>query len=467
MLSAAVFQVRLEVLRQLANALAEQRDLDLGTAGVGRVRAIRSRQHNPRRQTERPPIFRRMEIGERPVCPQFLTAATPTSMYSSSAYAPFGEQYKTSGTADASYTGQDQDTVSNLYDFPARRQSPSQGRWISPDPSGRAAVRLTNPQSWNRYAYVNNNPLRLVDPKGLDDCASDEGDLGCGDSGGDGGDGSGDGSGDNSGGCDPTVDANCGGDNSSGCDPTVDPTCGDNQNPPCVMVGAGIDNNMDNATLGAYSASSGAAITFPYDSSVPDTPGALDGTAGGVMNGLNSVTDQAAGLSNGSTSTLANTYNNLATANCGNFTAVLASGSAQAFATGVGNGNITQQALGCTSNLIYLSPGAPGGLPATGIPTSIVTGNTSDPLSAESVIVGTTMTNTLLSNPLFLLDVTGTTENGQYEHEPDQQLLDGASGLPTSSNCNSATTTGEIELPELPVWRQDNLTDSAGQAASM
>jgi hypothetical protein len=37
---AVVFLVRLEVLRQLANALAEQRDLHLGTAGVGRVRAM-------------------------------------------------------------------------------------------------------------------------------------------------------------------------------------------------------------------------------------------------------------------------------------------------------------------------------------------------------------------------------------------------------------------------------------------
>jgi hypothetical protein len=32
-----------------------------------------------------------------------------------------------------------------------------QGRWLSPDPSGLAAV---NPaQSWNRYAYVGNRPL--------------------------------------------------------------------------------------------------------------------------------------------------------------------------------------------------------------------------------------------------------------------------------------------------------------------
>jgi RHS repeat-associated protein len=97
------------------------------------------------------------------------TATAPTSMYSSTAYAPFGEQYATAGTGDASFTGQDQDTVSTLYDFPARRQSPSQGRWLSPDPAGRRAATPANPQSWNRYAYVQNNPLALIDPLGLDD----------------------------------------------------------------------------------------------------------------------------------------------------------------------------------------------------------------------------------------------------------------------------------------------------------
>ena len=69
-------------------------------------------------------------------------------------FAPFGEQYATSGTADASFTGQDQDTLSSLYDFPASRLSPSQGRWISPNPAGIAAVSLDNPQSWNRYGYI-------------------------------------------------------------------------------------------------------------------------------------------------------------------------------------------------------------------------------------------------------------------------------------------------------------------------
>ncbi|MGA7078509.1 MAG: FG-GAP-like repeat-containing protein [Terriglobales bacterium] len=54
-----------------------------------------------------------------------------------------------------------------LYDFTYREYSPSQGRWISPDPSGLNAVDPTNPQSWNRYAYVANTPLSYADALGL------------------------------------------------------------------------------------------------------------------------------------------------------------------------------------------------------------------------------------------------------------------------------------------------------------
>ena len=95
------------------------------------------------------------------------TATAPTSPYSISAYAPFGEQYDVSGTSDPSFTGQNSDTVSSLYDFTFREHSPSQGRWISPDPAGLSAADPTNPQSWNRYAYVLNNPLIYRDPLGL------------------------------------------------------------------------------------------------------------------------------------------------------------------------------------------------------------------------------------------------------------------------------------------------------------
>jgi len=90
-------------------------------------------------------------------------------MYFDLAYAPFGETYAASGSTDPSFTGQRQDTVSGLYDFPAREYSFT-GRWVSPDPAGLAAVDPTNPQSWNRYAYVMNNPMNSVDPAGLDGC---------------------------------------------------------------------------------------------------------------------------------------------------------------------------------------------------------------------------------------------------------------------------------------------------------
>jgi RHS repeat-associated protein len=102
-------------------------------------------------------------------------AATPTgSMYYDLAYAPFGESYAETGTVSRSFTGQTQDVIAGsngIYDFLLRQQSAAQGRWLVPDPAGLAAVDPTNPQTWNRYAYVGNNPLSNVDPLGLDnDC---------------------------------------------------------------------------------------------------------------------------------------------------------------------------------------------------------------------------------------------------------------------------------------------------------
>lgn len=66
------------------------------------------------------------------------------------------------------FTGQEYNGEDGLTHFPARMYSMTQGRWMHPDPAGLAAVDITNPQTWNRYAYVTNNPVSYVDPLGLE-----------------------------------------------------------------------------------------------------------------------------------------------------------------------------------------------------------------------------------------------------------------------------------------------------------
>ncbi len=101
--------------------------------------------------------------------------STPSrTIYFDLAYAPFGETYATYGTTDPAFTGQRQDTVAGLFDFPAREYS-TQGRWPDPDPSGLASVHLSDPQTLNRYAYVRNNPLVMIDPQGLVGCSEVDG----------------------------------------------------------------------------------------------------------------------------------------------------------------------------------------------------------------------------------------------------------------------------------------------------
>jgi len=82
------------------------------------------------------------------------------------AYSPFGYGYAQSGSAALSFTGENQDTATNLYDFMYREYG-IQGRWTSPDPLGPGAFNLADPQSLDRYAYVRNSPMSLVDPLGL------------------------------------------------------------------------------------------------------------------------------------------------------------------------------------------------------------------------------------------------------------------------------------------------------------
>ena len=71
-----------------------------------------------------------------------LATTQAGSLYSTTAYAPFGEAMAESGAQDRSFTGKEQDIASGQagtdphgsYDFPAREYSPTQSRWWSPDP---------------------------------------------------------------------------------------------------------------------------------------------------------------------------------------------------------------------------------------------------------------------------------------------------------------------------------------------
>src|ERR1700733_1820090 len=65
-------------------------------------------------------------------------------------------------------TGKERDTESQLDYFEASCVSSSVGRFMSPDPILSTPMHLLNPQHWNKYAYVLDNPLSLTDPDGLD-----------------------------------------------------------------------------------------------------------------------------------------------------------------------------------------------------------------------------------------------------------------------------------------------------------
>jgi RHS repeat-associated protein len=78
-----------------------------------------------------------------------------------------GEGCSPNQIANALFTGDEHDAESNTEHTLFRQLSGTQGRWLSPDPY-MGSMDITNPQSMNRYAYVNNDPTDETDPDGLD-----------------------------------------------------------------------------------------------------------------------------------------------------------------------------------------------------------------------------------------------------------------------------------------------------------
>jgi RHS repeat-associated protein len=77
-------------------------------------------------------------------------------------------------------TGKERDSESGNDYAVARYFSSQYGRFLTLDPAGLGAVDPANPQSWNRYAYVMNNPLAATDPTGLCDFAGEDTGDSCG-----------------------------------------------------------------------------------------------------------------------------------------------------------------------------------------------------------------------------------------------------------------------------------------------
>jgi RHS repeat-associated protein len=81
-------------------------------------------------------------------------------------YLPFGETLNQSGSLPRQrFTGQERDGEAGLDYFNARSLQARTGRMNGPDPLFGNVIRT--PQSWNRYSYVRNQPLTLVDPTGM------------------------------------------------------------------------------------------------------------------------------------------------------------------------------------------------------------------------------------------------------------------------------------------------------------
>ena len=78
-------------------------------------------------------------------------------------YAPYGQPIGQTAPDEPGYTGKFEEPDLGIQDFGARWYDPRIGRFLAIDPAG---FDPQNPQSFNRYAYANNNPYKYVDPDG-------------------------------------------------------------------------------------------------------------------------------------------------------------------------------------------------------------------------------------------------------------------------------------------------------------
>ncbi len=112
------------------------------------------------RENDRLTYFHKDHLGSSSV----LTDASGNELESAD-YLPFGGQRSAAAIARSDYTFTDQeiDRSTGLYNYDARLYDPIVGQFVSADS---IIPDIYDPQSWNRYAYVRNNPIKYVDPSG-------------------------------------------------------------------------------------------------------------------------------------------------------------------------------------------------------------------------------------------------------------------------------------------------------------
>jgi RHS repeat-associated protein len=104
------------------------------------------------------------------------TAGTVVSRHD---YLPFGEElsagvglrsssqgYNVADSVRQKYAGMETDDASGMAHTLWRQYDSLSGRWTAPDPYG-GSMTVADPQSFNRYCYVLNNPTNTTDPSGM------------------------------------------------------------------------------------------------------------------------------------------------------------------------------------------------------------------------------------------------------------------------------------------------------------
>jgi RHS repeat-associated protein len=96
-----------------------------------------------------------------------LTLDGAGSVTGRQAHLPFGEDFAESGIQQKQhFTSYERDSESGLDYALNRGYAVSAGRFMQADPY-KTSGSTSAPQSWNRYAYVKNDPINLIDPIGL------------------------------------------------------------------------------------------------------------------------------------------------------------------------------------------------------------------------------------------------------------------------------------------------------------